>query len=192
MRERPRPPNARPPSDAAVPHAGRTGRCLLLTQRGEPAPTLLANRLAERQLAIETFTDASALMAALAGGATLAVVVLQPCRQPRLGELLRALQRYYPGVVCWQYEAGPGLQRIETTPNSGQAGVVEKDRPFGSEQRNGMFGTPRNRQPLEPRNQQPAGAETAPLLTQEELDMLLGSMEDLPAGGGAGGGGDVG
>jgi hypothetical protein len=142
-----------------------------------------------------------AAMIELARAATSVVVVCEPQRLSRAGELVRAIMRYYPKTRCWQLVPArpPGasqLDRIEAeaagswtpgnvfavtpgfapgiSPGFTPATAAEIAAPVG--------GAPASAGPASVgTGGNGAGRFDAPLLTAEELEMLLGPAPESTA-----------
>ncbi len=108
------------------------------------------------------------VMVALAQADPAVLIVDQPARHVRLAELLEAVRAYYPKTLCWKYDsAGAGLSPIDSAPDQPQQTKrVTLDN--ASRWQNQLS----DEQPL-PVSQQHV---PPPELTQDELDMLLGTI----------------
>ena len=145
-------------------------RCVLWLARG-PAPPPLLTRLTGRGVAVTPVDRADQVMVELARRDVGVVIVCLPQSREGAAELVEAVQRYYPRVALWQYEQAradgqPTLRRM-VHPGSGplQGAAVG-----GEDGRTGRLDQRENR-PV----RRAAGLPTTPLLTREELDMLLGT-----------------
>lgn len=171
-------------------------RCVVVLPRGagvERAPASLLAGLSQRRLDVVIAPDAPTAMVELARRPTAAVVVVEPQHLPQVGELIRAVRAYYPNVVCWRYEqqeAGPGrLSAINGTydePTDGwsqaasASGPMEPGKfdPVEDEELERVLGRTRQRiDPLLTRIKRPDRASSSPLISEQELAMLLGEDE---------------
>ena len=109
------------------------------------------------------------VMIALAETSAVALIVAEPSEHGHLAELLRAVGRYYPRTLCWQYDpAGAGLVPID-------APSQKPDQP----RRPKRSDADRWRELLSDDQPVMAPQQTAPPeLTAQELDMLLGREPD--------------
>ncbi len=172
-------------------------RCVVLVQPQQSLPNALLAGLWKRSVPFEVVTDPVALMLAMARGGVGTVVVERPGETRRLRELVEAVRRFYPKAACWRYDPGdsngkkPTLSHLDLgesridRPNTDQREPLTHNttcrdasqaKPKAS--RAGRTGgdlldddSTQPDSPLLERNQ--------PLLTGEELDMLL-DMSDEP------------
>jgi len=168
------------------PNGGHRSRCLLVVPRGHDVPLDLLDGLTRRDVAVREVHDAPAAMVALAEtgpSRPKVVVVVHPAAQSAAEALVRAIGRYHEDVTVWRYDfaADPALQpwpgdsantpRREPQPD---ADVPTDDEPAAA---------PTAAEPTEA--DWPDEAERlaldedddSPLLSDEELAMLLGDDE---------------
>ena len=146
-----------------------TRRCVILASpTGQPTDRLAAG-LEKRQVRPTRVDAAPEVMIALAETDAVALIVAEPSRHGHLAELLRAVRRYYPRTLCWQYDpAGAGLVPIEAEPEQ----PAQPRRPRRTD-------ADRWRELLSDSQPELAPQQTAPPeLTAQELDMLLGREPD--------------
>ncbi|MFW6060497.1 MAG: hypothetical protein ACODAQ_09955 [Phycisphaeraceae bacterium] len=158
----------------------RTPRCIVwLAPDGKRPRPLLAGleRRDVRTVLAETAPD---VMRHLAIAPTLALITVEPARQPHLRELHQAVAHYYPGTRLWQYrrrstDGTPALEPMERdvivaaprTPAPAAADdVVDEQRLAPA----AMHEQPPDDAPAEDETTRPHLAS----LTSEELAMLLG------------------
>ncbi|NBC11271.1 MAG: hypothetical protein GVY24_05970 [Planctomycetes bacterium] len=172
-------------------------RCVVVLPRGagvERAPASLLAGLSQRRLDVVIAADAPTAMVELARRATAVMVVVEPGRQPQVGELVRAVRAYYPKVVCWRYDqqdadrgrlsaingtygeasshAGAGSEAGSAPMSPGKYDPVE------DEELERVLGRTRQRlDPLVTRVQHPPRESSSPLISEQELAMLLGQDE---------------
>ena len=134
-----------------------------------PQPTMLLSLLRSRMSRVELVADAPAVMAALARGGRV-LIVCEPHKQPRLTPLLTAVGRYHRQVACWQYDplTADGRPRL-----SALAIPAEKVAP----QANLIAAANEETQQSPPAAEDDLDLAT-PLISTEELDMLLGGPVD--------------
>ena len=93
--------------------------CVVLAGDSEsPHCEKLIGGLQQRGLQTIVVPDAPGVMVELATNAKAALIVQEPGQVSQLQELLGAVRRYYPSVVCWQYASngdltGPRLTKLE-------------------------------------------------------------------------------
>lgn len=170
------------PQTANAPTAARTTpvrRCVLWVSPSDPQPTLIS-RLEGRGVMLSTVAWAVQVIVELAREDVGVLIICQPQPQPRVDDLLAVVQRYYPGVALWQYQEtadrGPQLTRLSSTATN-SPGKLQPTPPTTPQKPNGQNWTKSDM------TRPHSGIEVTPLLTPEELEMLLG-----PAGGNSGGG----
>ncbi|MEE9211711.1 MAG: hypothetical protein V3U29_03560 [Phycisphaeraceae bacterium] len=170
-------------NSAAASGAAAGDRCVVLTGTDRPRPTLLLSGLRPRVSAVHVVADAPMALLQLARGATV-LIVSEPVAHPRLAALLAAVRQYYPQVVCWQYEplGADGRPRLSplhepaaesqdssnSTPSADELPVVVGDPPPKAAPRPDRSPGQVNSPDLP----------SAPLITAEELQMLLGPLAD--------------
>ncbi len=109
----------------ALPRNGTKGTasggpgCVVLVPAAAATPEPLVRALAKRHAQVCVVSHPASVMAVLASGPYKNVVIDQSGPVPQLQQLLGAVKRYYPAVVCWRYEADANskrrLQRCENT-----------------------------------------------------------------------------
>lgn len=93
---------ARPPTPEPA------GRCVVLSPPGGALLGLLLPALTGRWHAVSVVADEPGVMEELAGAGVSTLVVVEPARWTRLGQLTDAVDHYYPRVVCMAYQIEPG------------------------------------------------------------------------------------
>ena len=97
--------------------------CVVLTGSTDQKTKELIAGLEKRRLQAVAVKDETQVMVALGEvGAKISVLIIdEPDRHKHVAELIRAVRRYYPRTLCWQYEsAGRGLVPINPrTPDPG-------------------------------------------------------------------------
>ena len=158
---------------------GSRGRCVVLCE-GE-APAALREGLARRGLTAVAVGDAAAAVLELARGVeatrlggAVALVLVEPGRHEAVRELVAAARTYFPRIACWWYATGQGdsKPRLDVydgheQPDADEGRVEESEATMEDTD----DGTARD------------GGTGLPLLSVEELEMLLGV--DVPVGAGA-------
>ncbi|MCX5659852.1 MAG: hypothetical protein NTW19_09040 [Planctomycetota bacterium] len=131
--------------------------------------------------------DVPSVMVELALGATprelpRVVIVNEPGSIRRVQALLAAVRRYYPGARCWRYEAAlpartglrpfdePAAAVTETAASAASTGPAVPSAATPEPHGQRAVAPP-------PRVKPPASALDAPLVSAEELAMLLGYAE---------------
>lgn len=164
---------------------------MVLVGRGTSMPARLLEGLETRGAQVQIVSDPASVMAELAAGAK-AVVINEPPRVRRLGELLAAMRRYYPQTACWQFVAqGPEGEPLLERMASPVSRMMPPMGPLADKVSPSAPADPKTpEKPLirvseAPRAAPPppkaAPAEEERLLSQEELLMLLAPLsEDLP------------
>lgn len=159
---------------------GPRRRCVVLVARGLPGPDRLLEGLQKRGADVQVVPDPPSVMVELARGAKV-VIVHEPRRVRRLPELMAALRRYYPQATCWQFDPVDGngqgklapLDAPPTTAETPTAGPPGEETPAAAAQE--AAGAPAEHLPADatlPDDPAP------PLITAEELAMLLETMPD--------------
>jgi len=160
------------------PNGGHAARCLLLVPRGHDAPLDLIDGLNRRKVATRQVHDAPAVMVALAEQTRRrpkVVVIVHPQAQTCAAPLVRAIRKYHGDVAIWQYDFA-GDPRLHAWPDEPKPEPSVEISPPAAEP---------IEQPAEQATQSPEPDETPaldepldeidpPLLTDEELAMLLG------------------
>lgn len=184
-----------------------TARCVVVQPRAgmgvEAAPPELIASLERRGVETIRATGvygamAELCLAARAGAATPALVVVEPARIEGVERLVSAAGRYAPGAPIWRYDAGgePRLRSYfagaQPSKEAGDPGVVRVvTRPVGPPALR-LTPTPPVKGPEGSATEtKPTKAAPAPVtLTEEELAMLLADDWEHPPGpNGPGGGG---
>lgn len=136
-------------------------RCVVWAHPGDQAMQGLIAGIQRRGAAASAAAGAAQVMVELAHGARV-VIVHRPSDRSALDRLLAAVARYYPHVILWRFEPqGQGLVPFDRRPGTPSA---------PSSNGNGHHGRDVKRAP-EP---QPAPPSSEPLVTPDELAMLLG------------------
>ncbi|MFP4144850.1 MAG: hypothetical protein ACLFV3_06865 [Phycisphaeraceae bacterium] len=154
-----------------IPPAGANGaaRCIVWLAPGQIVPGELLLRLSQRQVKTLLATDPSSVMVQLADGPAVAVVVIDPPRQPSWRELAEAVERYYPRTAVWSYQAPPGSDRRQL------GRLIANHQPIRTPPPTRARGAPAS--PGRAVKESPP-AEPGPVtLSAEELAMLLGPDE---------------
>ena len=157
-------------------------RFVVLVKPGGSAPRRLLSAVARRGAKATVVAEPPGVMVELAVGPVEAVIIVEPAYQALLHELLDAVRTYYPGVKRWQFAASrDGEQAVREpmlAPIEARYESIESQEPTWQSVR-------RVQQRVGPLSiKLPAGAsETArsPLITEEELSMLLGSFDGSAA-----------
>ena len=167
----------RGPSTTAGPGAGGATaavRGVLVTAPGDQPPAGLMQLLTRRGLAVAVAPGEVAAMVEFARAAPAVLIVCDPAHLSRPGELAQAVGRYYPGTRCWQFVPAAGLA------TGGRLTKLDGD----IDRPSVLDGTPVSAVGRPPATDAAAGADltvAAPLLTAEELEMLLGPLpEETP------------
>jgi len=138
-------------------------RCVLvLPDEQTPPPGSLVAGLERRGLAVDPAAGPEQAMVALGRSPAAALVVVEPIRVRGLEHLVDAVASYHPGVVCWRYDQRDGA-------SDGSLASFNADGPAEA----GLHATPAARS-LVHRVDRPEEDDTSPLITEEELAMLLG------------------
>lgn len=152
--------------------ASRSGRPLhgvVWAAANRPQPTMLLSLLRSRMSRVELVADAPAVMAALARGGRV-LIVCEPQAQPRLTPLLAAVGRYHRQVACWQYDpltadGRPQLSALAVAPGK----VAPQANPIAVANEQIQHSAPAAEDDLDL---------APPLISTQELDMLLGGPDD--------------
>jgi len=166
-------------------------RCVLAIGVGASIPSRLLEKMQRRGAKPVVVASAAAAMTALAEARTHALIVQDPQRLACFDELTGAVSVYHPEVVVWAFQpedgtaAGGRLFRVsrKRTRHSGLAngepvsasGRLEGPRPPAppTEQASGLS-PPEGRGDGASADAEPTLAEDEPLITADELLMLLG------------------
>ena len=196
----------RPTSSAAN---GSTASCLLLVPRGCAAPPGLLDGLRQRGAKLREVTDGPAVMVELARRRFTAVIVIEPQVVVDIEALTEAVGRYHPKAAMWAYDhrsrpalrplrspetpepavAVPDEVEMQTPPTVADepvaepqivvrqdAGLANLTPALGSSSQQEADST----EPLA--DTSPSDEETGPLLTEEELEMLMRDTDWEEAG----------
>ncbi len=140
------------------------GRCLVVLPTGGAAPAALLGALDQRGVEAVLFEDVAQVMVALARGEGAVVIQVRPGELARSGELARAIERYYPGVSVWGYAPSAGAEGMPELVDVVEAKTGETD--GGVDWRRLLVKVPADR------------ASAEPLVSEEELSMLLGPLNE--------------
>lgn len=165
-----------------------TPRCVVFANAADSVPVELLEGLSRRKMTVSVVSDPPAVMVELARGDTAALVLVERRRLPRVESLLAAVQRYHPRTTVWAFERedhGPRLIKLSSHDHAASIPAADENG------HNGNGRTQLDRRPAERSRderlrklavQVPPGREQEPLITQEELEMLLGhSVEPAEA-----------
>ena len=174
--------------------------CVLWVGESGAVPSSLVVILRDQGLEVVVAREAPEVMVELAaavrgGGELPTVVVVEPGGRPRVGELMEAVARYHPGVVCWRYEAvdgsGPRLMPFDETvggteaadgdPSARAAGAPPASRVKGARQRLRSVVVKVGRRAGDLGRDGDDGPHR-PLVSEAELAMLLRPVTDEDAG----------
>lgn len=146
-------------TSASSPSTSTVRRCLLLSKSDQPIHPQLLKHLHQRGIETLVVHDEPAVMASLSLDQPVMLILHEPAHWPDCIELREAMVRYYPRIACWQFDATGRSSPLGLTPwrNIKTMAVV----------------TP-SPAPVEPVMNQPERDPRAPLLTREEIEMLLG------------------
>jgi len=148
---------------AAAKNAGEAPQILVLTHPAAPVPAKLMQALQRRGSRVQLVTDAPMLMAELAFAQRPVVIINQTQRFAHLSQLLAAMTDYHPQVDCWGFDEHTAAHAPRFVPLTGTHAAAPQ---------------PLKMHPTE----EPADEDTEPLLTAEELAMLLGHSHTDGAG----------
>ncbi len=177
---------------------GSGTRCVVLAPQGGLAPADLLSGLSRRGVSTAVVADPAAVMVELARFATGALIVVQPDLQPDLPELIQAVKAYYPRTVRWCYrvdqasgkpqlgklnghvsDAGQGNLALTEAGNDGRlAAQRQSERTPLARVDHGMPNE-RVRSLIVKVDALPGGDQ--PLISEEELSMLLGPVPEPEA-----------
>lgn len=174
-------------------------RCVLLVGVAGAVPSNLAGALDRRGLEIAIARQPPEVMSELADGGVSSVVVVEASQQERVDELVDAVTTYYPQTRCWGYTSREhgGSIRLDplshVSPRSGRVangqGVVSSPQEEAAPQAHVKSAGQRLRSLVVKAELKPS-TDDGPLVTEEELAMLLGpdSVDlDTPMSGEEGG-----
>lgn len=175
------------PPGTPAPGLGAGARCVILSRRGLTLPTRLMEGLSQRGARLNVVADASSVMVELARGGNV-LIIHEPSTVRHLSELLSAIHRYYSGVPCWRFDSLATGQSTLARINGRSHGADASNAPAAAkpasppQARAASVSTPVTPVPR-PAATKPAADATGrpPLITREELDMLLApDPEDGP------------
>jgi len=148
-------------SDANSRRDPRFDRAVVLASPDHPEPSKLLHGLKTRRISASVAGSAYAAMLRMAEDAPGVLVVHEPASHVRLPRLLAAIAVYYPDTILWQYREsdGSGLTRLASQEVLAE---ITAD------------ATPAQSKPPP----QAADEDSGPLLTSDELAMLLAPDED--------------
>ncbi len=171
--------------------------CLLLAPSGCDVPGDLLEGLRSRNVVVREVGDAPAVMASLADGKQRIVILIERDLIRDCELLVSSIRRYHPQVIIWQYSISldPPLQPLRpSAPEAGrpsQAVTWEGEAPAGPSTKVAksrplepvvtvapMTKPVEQEQPAQPKLVEPEPLrdtlDESPLITEEELAMLLG------------------
>ena len=162
----------------SIPAATEGGASVLLVREGVEASSVLLRALTARGLTPTVVHDEPAAMVALAElvgqeFARRVLIVIEPLRWPRAGELVAAVRAFHHTVHCWQFDVAEGAVPMLSS-YKGAGGAAGDDEDASGP---GPVGRIRKRTRPVDRLLVPApGREmsTREVVTQQELTMLLG------------------
>lgn len=126
------------------------------------APAPLVDGLRARGMAVQVADSAPQAMVRVARGRSAAVVVVDPDRLADADELVRVVRCYHPQVVCWRFDRAEGqVGRLRAFAGGGDR--MRRDPNAGRRPVEGLL----HRVPG-------PGAGSSPLISEQELAMLLG------------------
>ncbi len=141
------------------------------------APGALLSGLAERSVTTTVVSEPARVMVELAGGGASVLIVAEPQVQSRMGELVSAVRRYYPGVAVWTYRerggTGPQLARLDERNGSGRAAGGAASNGEGAGHAPAPEAGQRETDREEAGGRSPPGVTGLASLSHEELAMLL-------------------
>jgi hypothetical protein len=159
-----------PSTTAGAEASGATAaaRCVVAVAPGAQAPAALLQGLTRRGIKVALAAGEVAAMVELARSSTAAVILCDPARLARPAELVRAVERYYPKTRCWQFaparwQGAWEMSKVNPDLCRSWAGAAPGRRPVSG---NGGAGAA------------PGLDAAAPVLSAEELEMLLGPLPD--------------
>ena len=181
-------------------HTGNEARCVIFVPPGIPDPKSLFDTLNHRKIRFIVVNELAQVMVKLAITDASVLVISQPDRIPRTRELLAAIQRYYPHVVCWKYavmghDGRVRLNRFRIKParslkknielatnrqcaKTHEVTVAEVDSGQALDRTRTVNDPSPVVSDMKDEYSQQAEASDEPLLTQEELSMLIGTPVD--------------
>ena len=145
------------------------------------APAGLRAALEKKGLTVVRVDTPATVMLELARSAATAVLLIEPEQCAQRDELLGAIRKHHPKVACWWYRRGDSEsswlgwftgdgQEAGLGAEPGQADADAPDQVRSPSQR--------GRSMLDGSHEQPA-----PLISEEELAMLLGPLDEQPTNG---------
>ncbi|MCE9592430.1 MAG: hypothetical protein K8S99_18140 [Planctomycetes bacterium] len=166
----------------STPGIGRGVWCVILSGRGLTLPAKLLEGLTRRGARVSVVADAAAAMVELSQGGHV-LVIHEPTTLRRLDELVDAVHRYYPRVLCWRFDSllsgRPALVRMNgRPPGRGEAlygTMTRAATPAMTPTRTPVAAPARTAKPTHPAAD-PTGR--PPLISREEMDMLLAPLPE--------------
>lgn len=155
----------------------------MLVPKDVVAPEKLIAGLRGRGAEVCVAADAPAVMVELAAGAS-AVVLHEPERIVRVDELRDAIKKYHPKISHWQSGAdGKGGVKLETMKAGVKADATTREPGAATPTKQAETPAQRPARPPARVNGATGGrgksvSEDSPLVTPEEMEMLLGPVED--------------
>ena len=155
-------------------------RCVVFVGRQRPEHKALQAGLTKRWSKLCVVTNTPSVMAELGTEPTSTLIVLEPSYVPRLGQLLAAVQRYFPKVICCQisytdHDGRLHLTMLTTETDHKLSPSLDAD--DGQDQT--------IEQPLHPLHDATQSTDhmpefrphPSPLVTAKELAMLIGQID---------------
>lgn len=175
-------------------------RCVVLVGAGVSAPADLLGGLSRRGVSTVVVSEPAWAMVELARQTTGALVIVQPDRHPWLDELVQAVKTYHPRTVRWAYRSVHHSDRPQLEPlHNGklEAQVKPTQNKNGRADNSFRHVVPDPQSPLgRAKSQVPRERVRSlvvkveglqgidePLISEEELAMLLGPAPDEQGGG---------
>jgi hypothetical protein len=186
-------PESKPESDPSC------TRCVVLIGPDGTAPADLLGGLSRRGVSSRVVAGPADVMVELARQRTGVLVVVEPGRQPGLADLIEAVKTYHPRTVRWGYRSSHPSGKAQLQPLNGQqlgdaTALNEPPKPLDAAppratdditrsplgRIQGQVPSDRVRS-LIVKVQGPAEV-GEPLISEEELAMLLGPLPEEPGG----------
>lgn len=165
-------------------------RCVVLVGRLNRTPDVLLDGLEKRGASVRVVNDPPSAMVEMARGARV-IVVSEPHTVRRLPELMAAIRRYYPRAKCWCFDpnavGAPALRPIDRAAVKTKSAVESILPPTAPAPTATMPpAAPRRTTPTATTRGNGSGLllikppEEEPLITPDELAMLLEPLPDSP------------
>ncbi len=173
-------------------------RCVVLTCAGGSTPADLLGGLSKRGVSSRVATDPAEVMVELTRRRTGILIVVDPIQHPALVDLIEAVTLYYPRTVRWAYHSTHPSGRAQLQPLNGRA-TSQAVNPQPKQQPPQQIEQPKENRLDSP---SPLGRVQAqvppervrslivkvqgptevgePLISEEELAMLLGPVPEGP------------